>query len=98
MAQISSVYLFTLVFLYYQNAADARAIFSYFDKSLGKPITDMAHTYDDDCSINFKTIKENLDHYACSHLIGWFLSALILRDMPLLHIWSILDEVLELSF
>lgn len=38
-----------------------------------------------------------MDHYFLIHCINWFLAAMILRDAPLLHLWSIIDEVLELS-
>lgn len=30
-------------------------------------------------------------------MVNWFFAALILRDSYLLHFWSILDEIIELS-
>ena len=31
------------------------------------------------------------------HLINWFLAALVARDALFLHLWSVYDEVIELS-
>lgn len=98
MAQACSIYLFALVYIYYQNGTDARALFKHLDPSLGKQISDMEHTYDDDCTVNFENIIGNMDHYFLIHFINWFLASVILRDAPILHMWSILDEILELSF
>lgn len=38
-----------------------------------------------------------MDHYFLVHFINWFMAAIILRDAPLLHMWSVIDEILELS-
>lgn len=94
---VCSLYLYFLVFVYYQNTMDARRLFKYIEPNLGKPVPESYHTYDDDCSLNSKTILDNMDHYFLIHFINWFLAAMILRDAPLLHLWSVLDEVLELS-
>lgn len=56
------------------------------------------HTYDDNCEIEWVNIWDNFDHYYMSHLIAWTLSAFIIRDAWILHFWSILDEVIELSW
>jgi phosphatidylserine synthase 2 len=61
---------------------------------LGKPVTRGMHTYDDDCDLNMPNFIDNLDHYYAMHLVGWFISALMVRDVYILHFWSILDEVL----
>ena len=39
-----------------------------------------------------------MDHYFVIHVVNWFAAALILRDVWLLNLWSILDELLELSW
>ena len=39
-----------------------------------------------------------MDHYFLIHFTNWFCLALILRDSWWLHIWHIVDELLELSF
>lgn len=96
-AKSCSLYLYFLVFVYYQNTQDARKFFGFIHPKLGKPVPESYHTYDDDCSVNSKTILDNMDHYFLIHFINWFMAAIILRDAPMLHFWSILDEVLELS-
>jgi len=92
-----SVYLYLLVFVFYQNTQDARKLFGYIHPQLGQPVPESFHTYDDDCDINYTNILDNMDHYFLIHFINWFLAAMILRDAPLLHLWSVIDEVLELS-
>lgn len=38
-----------------------------------------------------------IDFYVLAHFANWFIAALILRDSYILHFWSVLDEILELS-
>ena len=98
MAQVCSLYLFGLVFVYYQNGTDARQMFKYIDPKLSQPVEQMDHTYDDDCTVSWANLIDNMDYYFLGHFVNWFLAAVILRDAPILHVWSLLDEVLELSF
>ena len=90
-------YLYLLVFVYMMNHNDARKMWSFVESRLGKPVTKEYHTYDDDCEIEWGNILDNMDHYFLAHFTNWFLAAIILRDSYLLHIWSLLDEILELS-
>jgi len=39
-----------------------------------------------------------MDHYFLVHWCNWFLASLVLRDAFVCHMWSILDEFLELSW
>ena len=94
---ICSLYLYFLVFVFYQNTQDARKLFGYIHPKLGKPVPESFHTYDDDCQLNHLNILDNMDHYFLVHFINWFMAAMILRDAPLLHLWSVIDEILELS-
>lgn len=90
-------YLYILVFIYFMNAYDARRMWGFVEERLGKPVTKDYHTYDDDCEVTWANILDNMDHYFLAHFTNWFLAALILRDAPMLHAWSLLDEILELS-
>lgn len=96
-SNLVSMYLYVLVFIYFMNIHDARAMWSFVEKRLGVLITSEYHTYDDDCAVTWANLIDNMDHYFLAHFSNWFLAAMILRDAPLLHFWSILDEVLELS-
>jgi phosphatidylserine synthase 2 len=96
-SNIVSMYLYVLVFIYFMNASDARQMWKYVESRLGVVITKEYHTYDDDCALTYDNLVGNVDHYFLAHFTNWFLAAMILRDAPLLHFWSILDEVLELS-
>lgn len=77
---------------------DSRLFFKVFiDDNLGEDLTKDFHTYDDNCEIEVKNLLDNVDHYFIIHLVNWFAAAIIMRDSYLLHVWSIMDEVLELS-
>lgn len=56
------------------------------------------HTYDDHCEFKWENIWDNVDHYFAVHLFDWFLASLVIRDPYVLHLWSVMDEVVELSF
>jgi phosphatidylserine synthase 2 len=79
------------------NDYDARNIWKFVEERLGFKITKDYHTYDDECDITFANILDNVDHYFLAHFAFWFIASFILRDLYMLHFWSILDEILELS-
>lgn len=56
------------------------------------------HTYDDNCDFELSNLYDNLDHYYAIHLINWFAATLIMRDRSILHFWSILDEIIGISY
>jgi len=90
-------YLYVLAFIYMMNLYDARRIWKFVEDRLGVKITKEYHTYDDDCELTWTNLSDNIDFYFVAHFTNWFLAAIILRDSYMLHFWSILDEVLELS-
>ena len=56
------------------------------------------HTYDDHCEITWENIWDEFDHYYLIHWIDWLLACFVLRNAVYCHLWSILDEFLELSW
>lgn len=68
------------------------------DESLGVLVTKEMHTYDDNCEFEWINLWDNIDHYYWGHVINWLLAAFLVRDAWILNIWSILDEILELSW
>lgn len=60
------------------------------------------HTYDDNCDLSWATlipqIWEQMDHYYIVHWVDFFLAAFVLRDVPILWLWSLLTEVMELTW
>jgi phosphatidylserine synthase 2 len=56
------------------------------------------HTYDDHCELTLENLWGDLDHYYLIHWIDWLLASFVLRDAIVCHLWSILDEFLELSW
>ena len=56
------------------------------------------HTYDDNCELTLENLWNDFDHYYLIHWIDWLLASFVLRDAILCHLWSILDEFLELSW
>lgn len=56
------------------------------------------HTYDDHCELTLEHMWDQADHYYLVHWCDWFLATFVLRDAFFCHMWSILDELLELSW
>lgn len=75
-----------------------RWLLGFFDERLNQAVTKGMHTYDDDCEITLKNFWDNFDHYYLVHLCDWFLASFVFRDAVLLHMWSVMDEVIELSW
>jgi phosphatidylserine synthase 2 len=72
---------------------------TYIDPTLNKPLPEAFENYDTNCDdYSWRRFVENMDHYFLCHITNWFMAALVLRNAWLLNIWSVLDEVLELSF
>jgi hypothetical protein len=91
------VYIGVLVFLIFQKAEDARYLFSFIDPKLNKELAPRTENYDRSCEFNFDNVMKLSDFYVLAHFVNWFAAALIVRDYYVLHAWSILDEILELS-
>lgn len=75
-----------------------RWLLGFFDSRLNAPILKGHHTYDDNCEITLQNLWDNFDHYYAVHLGDWFLASFVIRDPVLLHMWSLMDEVIELSW
>jgi len=56
------------------------------------------HTYDDNCEFEWKNIYDNMDHYYMIHLFNFFLATMVCRNFVVMCIWSVLIELLELSW
>ena len=96
-ARFVLIYMVALVFIVFQNSNDARMLMKHLYPELGQAIHKGMHTYDDNCGFEWKNIFENIDHYYFIHCINWFCAALVVRDVYILHFWSILDEILGQS-
>jgi phosphatidylserine synthase 2 len=75
-----------------------RYLMGYLDERLNAQRHMGTYIYDDTCDLNWANFYSKLDHYYAVHLGDWFLSSFVLRDYYLLHIWSIMDEIIELSW
>ena len=91
------IYVCFIVFLLNLTAKDARFFMTYWDAKLNVQLEEGFENYDVDCDFSIDRLFANMDHYFLVHIINWYLAALVLRDSILLHIWSILDEILEVS-
>mmetsp|Transcript_32639 Transcript_32639/g.56731 ORF Transcript_32639/g.56731 Transcript_32639/m.56731 type:complete len:376 (+) Transcript_32639:3042-4169(+) len=96
-ARISLLYIGFLVFLIFQHPKHARAMFAFIDPSLNKELPTHYEYYDRDCEFTASNMYKLSDHYVLAHFVNWMLAAFIIRDYALLHIWQVLDEVIELS-
>lgn len=75
-----------------------RWLLGFFDNRLNQEVTKGMHTYDDNCEITLENFCDNFDHYFAVHVGDWFLASFVFRDVLLLHMWSIMDELIELSW
>jgi hypothetical protein len=72
-------------------------MFAFIDPNLNKELPTHYEYYDRDCSFTLSNMHALTDHYVLAHFINWILAAFIIRNYALLHIWQVLDEIIELS-
>lgn len=101
---LAVVYLVFMVWLLFQNAHDARNIWTVFDPNLGKPLPE--RDYASDCRIytpenpdsKFANVKATFfDEFVVAHVVGWFAKSFLFRDVYICWAWSILFELCEIS-
>jgi phosphatidylserine synthase 2 len=98
---VSIVYLLGLIYLLFQDADTARQMLKNFDPKLGVELPETS--YAEDCRLYtpghpdgwYAIIWEKMDVFVWSHLLGWYVKALIIRDAWVLNIISIGFEMLE---
>lgn len=98
MASLANIYLCFIIFMLHQRPETGRQIWGLLDPSLNQPVTEEMHTYDDHCEFHLSNIWDNLDHYFAVHWCNWYLASFVIRDAYILHLWSFLDEIVELSW
>lgn len=96
--QLTLIYTCFIIFILHLRPESGRALFGFLDPNLNKPVTKDMHTYDDHCELTLANIWGDMDHYFLVHWVDWFLASFVLRDAYVCHMWSILDEFLELSW
>ncbi|XP_066275784.1 phosphatidylserine synthase 2-like [Branchiostoma lanceolatum] len=100
---VAVVYQMGLAFLLFQTANDSRQVLKYLDESLGEPLT--RKSYGENCTFwdaeHPERVMQKLwaecDIYWASHLLGFYLNALALRDYWLTHVMSVMFELIEYS-
>ena len=95
---LSLMYFCFVIVMLNHRPEYGRYLLGYLDDRLNAPVLKGHHTYDDNCEITMENFLDNFDHYYAVHLGDWFLSSFVMRDYYLLHMWSIMDEVIELSW
>ena len=96
-ARTGLLYIGMLVFILFQKASDARALPVYVEPSYGKELAMRTENYDRNCEFTYENVSKIIDFYVLVHFVNWLLAAFIIRDYYILHIWSVLDELIELS-
>ncbi|XP_071449421.1 phosphatidylserine synthase 2-like isoform X2 [Hetaerina americana] len=97
----SIVYELGLVFILFQTGNDSRKLLQHIDSKLGYPLEEK--DYGGNCKIYdegvpddpFHNVKDKLDVFTWTHLFGWWLKALVLRDWWLCTVISVSFEILE---
>jgi phosphatidylserine synthase 2 len=95
------LYVLLLIFTLFQSVDDARQFMSVLDPSLGQPLPEK--DYGGDCAIytpdnengSFANLVDKMDVFVPCHFFGWWVKALILRDVFLLNVISVGFELLE---
>ncbi|UJR13079.1 hypothetical protein I4U23_000103 [Adineta vaga] len=91
---ISVSYQIFLMFLLTKSKKEARDL-KFIDSSLGVPLPE--RSYAENCSLNLNIIKNQLDGFVISHILGSYIKALLFRDYWICWINSIMFEILEYS-
>jgi phosphatidylserine synthase 2 len=95
---LTLIYTCWIIFMLHQRPESGREHLGFLDPTLNVPITKDMHTYDDHCDLTLEHLWDDFDHYYLVHWVDWFLASFVLRDAFFCHLWSILDELLELSW
>jgi phosphatidylserine synthase 2 len=100
---VNILYVLLLIFTLFQSVEDAREFMRVLDPSLGVPLPEK--DYGGDCALytpghengSFANFMDKMDVFVACHFFGWWVKALILRDVFLLSIISVGFELLEYS-
>ena len=95
---LALIYFCWVIVMINHRPAYGRFLMGYLDERLIDKRNMGSYVYDDACDLNWPNFRSKLDHYYYVHLGDWFLSSFVLRDFYMLHIWSIMDEIIELSW
>jgi phosphatidylserine synthase 2 len=95
---LALIYFCWVIVMINHRPAYGRFLMGYLDERLIDKRNMGTYVYDDACDFNWPNFRSKLDHYYLVHLGDWFLSSFVLRDFYMLHIWSIMDEIIELSW
>ncbi|KAI0290907.1 phosphatidyl serine synthase-domain-containing protein [Russula brevipes] len=90
---VNVLYELALVFLLFQDLNSARAMMTYLDPNLGRPLPEKS--YAEGCAFTPQNIWNAIDIFCLAHALGWFGKALILRDYWFCWILSIAFEFAE---
>ncbi|KAH9999643.1 PSS-domain-containing protein [Russula compacta] len=92
---VNLLYELALVFLLFQDLNSARAMMTYLDPNLGRPLPEKS--YAENCAFTPQNIWDAIDIFCLAHALGWFGKAMILRDYWFCWILSVAFELAEYS-
>ncbi|KNC48246.1 phosphatidylserine synthase [Thecamonas trahens ATCC 50062] len=93
---LSLAYLVALVFVFFLPVASARGLLTLLDPSLGSKLE--LPLYATDCSLSWANVSPKLwDIFVVAHFAGWFVKALMIRNIAICITLSVLWELVELS-
>ncbi|KAF8272810.1 PSS-domain-containing protein [Lactarius quietus] len=92
---VNLLYELALVFLLFQDLNSARAMMTYLDPNLGRPLPEK--NYAENCAFTPQNIWNAIDIFCLAHALGWFGKAMILRDYWFCWILSVAFELAEYS-
>lgn len=98
---LNILYVLLLIFTLFQNVDDARQFLKVLDPELGIALPE--RDYGSDCYLLtpghkdgiFSNIADRFDVFIACHFFGWWVKALIIRDVFILHFLSVTFELLE---
>ncbi|XP_039267130.2 phosphatidylserine synthase 2-like [Styela clava] len=97
----SILYEIGILFMLFQSVDHARSFLTYIDPDLNKPLDFRA--YGGNCTIwdaenerdPLHNVMDKMDGFVAAHFIGWFLKALIFRNIWMTTVLSAVFELLE---
>ena len=100
----SLIYLIILLYILFLTKDQARQFLTFFDKNLNTPLPEK--DYGVSCTIfkpqfpyiELKEIVDRIDIFITSHLLGWYVKMLAIRDFRLCMFLSVFFEIIELTF
>lgn len=92
-------YCLFLVFIYFMNHRDAMEVVAIIEpKAEEQKLLDAYLSWDLNCELSYDNLSGKFDRYFWAHALGWILHSFYIKDIAMMWAWSLITELLELTF